>query len=320
MPLPVVYHPDYVIPLAGRSRFPMEKFGLVYSLLRRNGYSHRLRFFRPHIVSDEHVLTVHSQEYYTNLVSGTLNPSDLRRIALPWSPELIRRTRTGVGGSIHTAELALRYGLACNTAGGTHHAYPEFGAGYCLLNDLAITARVVQKEHGVARILITDLDVHQGDGTAVIFQNDPSVFTLSMHCETNYPLRKQRSDLDIALPAGIQDQEYLELLYKQYPRVLDSFRPDLVLYDAGVDPHVADDLGTMELTDEGLQERDCFVLHECLSRNIPVACFIGGGYGELRGLSRRHTIIHKVASELYEKINHTGQFAMKYFSLTQQPE
>jgi len=188
--LPVSYHPGYVIPLPPRYRFPMEKFDMVYQFLQTNGYPGQVRFFRPDFPPEEWCRDVHTENYLKQLNEGTLEPKALRRIALPWSPELIRRTKIAVGGSILTARLALKYGLACNTAGGTHHAFPDYGAGYCVLNDLSITARVVQGTERVHRVLIIDLDVHQGDGTAAIFQSDPSVFTFSMHCKENFPYRK----------------------------------------------------------------------------------------------------------------------------------
>jgi acetoin utilization deacetylase AcuC-like enzyme len=205
-----------------------------------------------------------------------------------------------VGGTILTAQLALQYGLACNTAGGTHHAFPSYGSGFCIFNDLAIAARLLQRQKLVQSILIVDLDVHQGDGTALIFQDDPTVFTFSMHCQENFPGTKQQSDLDVPLPEGMEDDAYLQTLANYLPDLLSQVRPDLVLYDAGVDPHLGDRLGKLALTDSGLFRRDMQVLTTCLSQGYPVACVIGGGYAEdMLALVYRHSLLHRAASEAY---------------------
>jgi acetoin utilization deacetylase AcuC-like enzyme len=207
-----------------------------------------------------------------------------------------------VGGTILTAKLALECGLACNTAGGTHHAFPSYGSGFCIFNDLAIATRVLQELNLVRKVLIVDLDVHQGDGTACIFQNDPSVFTFSMHCEVNFPGTKQKSDLDVALPEGMEDDEYLQTLAAYLPDLLSNIQPDLVLYDAGVDPHIGDRLGKLALTNTGLFRRDMQVLSTCVAASYPVACVIGGGYAEdLKSLVYRHSLVHRAASEIYHQ-------------------
>lgn len=197
-----------------------------------------------------------------------------------------------------TARLALRHGLACNTAGGTHHAHAGHGAGFCVFNDIAVAARVMQVEEEVERVLVIDLDVHQGDGTARIFRDDPTVFTFSVHCGANYPFDKQRSDHDVVLEPGTGDGEYLRSLRENLPEVVGSANPDLVLFDAGVDPHRGDKLGRLLLSDEGLQRRDRTVLETCRGEGIPVACVIGGGYDEVEPLSRRHALLHGVALEV----------------------
>jgi acetoin utilization deacetylase AcuC-like enzyme len=205
-----------------------------------------------------------------------------------------------VGGTTLTAKLALKYGIACNTAGGTHHAFPDFGSGFCIFNDLAIAARVLQKWGLVKQVLIVDLDVHQGDGTAFIFQNDPKVFTFSMHCEINFPSRKQTSDLDVPLPEGLDNDGYLQILANYLPDLLSQVKPDLVLYDAGVDTHVGDRLGKLALTDEGLYRRERQVLSTCRAGGYPVACVIGGGYAEdMEGLVYRHSLLHRAARDVY---------------------
>jgi acetoin utilization deacetylase AcuC-like enzyme len=221
---------------------------------------------------------------------------------LPWSPALANRTCVAVGGTILTAKLALNHGLACNTAGGTHHAFPSYGSGFCIFNDLAIACRVLQKFGLVQKILIVDLDVHQGDGTAFIFQDDDSVFTFSMHCEVNFPGTKQNSDLDIPLPVGMEDDAYLQTLANSLADLLSKVKPDLVFYDAGVDPHVGDRLGKLALTDAGIFRREMQVLSTCMNSGYPVACVIGGGYADdMKSLVWRHSLLHRAASEVYQQ-------------------
>ncbi|MFQ3615055.1 MAG: histone deacetylase, partial [Cyanobacteriota bacterium] len=245
---------------------------------------------------------VHTSEYVSAYCEGSLEPKVQRRIGLPWSPELVRRTCRAVGGTVLTAQLALRYGLACNTAGGTHHAFPSYGSGFCIFNDLAIAAQVLLQQGLVKRLLIVDLDVHQGDGTAWIFQSEARVFTFSMHCEANFPGTKQVSDLDVPLPVGMEDEAYLQTLAAHLPDLLTQVRPDLVLYDAGVDPHREDVLGKLALSDQGLFRREMQVLETCLKQGYPVACVIGGGYSkDLSSLVYRHSLLHRAASEVYRQ-------------------
>jgi acetoin utilization deacetylase AcuC-like enzyme len=198
--------------------------------------------------------------------------------------------------------LALQYGLACNTAGGTHHAFPEYGSGFCIFNDLAVASQVLLDADRVKQILIVDLDVHQGDGTAFIFRKNPRVFTFSMHCDTNYPFKKQQSDLDVSLPEGMEDDAYLRTLDQHLPDLLGKVKPDLVLYDAGVDPHASDRLGKLALTDNGIFQRDRMVLEMCVSRRIPVAGVIGGGYSDhIDDLACRHSLLHRAAVRVFEQ-------------------
>lgn len=297
---PFVYHPGYVTPLPEGYRFPMAKFGRLYQYLLAQSLATGSQFHAPPGPAPRRWLQlVHETAYIDAFCSGSLEPRAMRRIGLPWSEALVRRARIAVAGTVLTARLALAHGLACNTAGGTHHAFAGFGAGYCIFNDLAVTARLLQREGLVRRVLIVDLDVHQGDGTASIFAGDPDVYTLSVHCESNFPLRKQRSDHDLALPAATGDRAYLAHLERILPGVFDAARPDLVLYDAGVDPHANDRLGKLELTDAGLWRRDRTVLAACAERGVPVACVIGGGYDrhDLDELTRRHALLHLAATE-----------------------
>ncbi|AKG23912.1 histone deacetylase family protein [Calothrix sp. 336/3] len=300
MDLPIIYHPDYVAPLPEGHRFPMAKFRQLYELLLLDGVATIEQFHAPEVPMRELIELVHIPEYVQAYCQGTLDYKAQRRIGLPWSPALAHRTCIAVGGTILTAKLALKQGLACNTAGGTHHAFPSYGSGFCIFNDLAIACRVLQKLGLVQRILIVDLDVHQGDGTAFIFQNDASVFTFSMHCEVNFPGTKQQSDLDIPLPEGMEDDSYLQTLAKYLPDLLTDIKPDLVLYDAGVDPHIGDRLGKLALTDEGIFRREMQVLGTCVAAGFPVACVIGGGYADdLKSLVWRHSLVHRAASQTY---------------------
>jgi acetoin utilization deacetylase AcuC-like enzyme len=298
-PLPLVFNPDYVTPLPDGHRFPMPKFGKVYETLIQDGVATLDQFHYAEIADRDLLTLAHAPAYVDAYLTGAIDPKLMRRIGFPWSPQLVRRTCTALGGTVLATQLAMKYGLACNTAGGTHHAYPDFGSGFCIFNDLAVAARYAQTAGLAERILIVDLDVHQGDGTAFIFEDDATVFTFSIHCEKNFPFRKQRSTLDIALPVGVEDEQYLAVLARHLPTILDDFAPALVFYDGGVDPHWEDTLGKLSLTDAGLYARDLFVFTECAHRNIPVTAVIGGGYqADVDRLARRHTILHRAAGEV----------------------
>lgn len=277
----------------------MPKFAMIHDLLCEEGITSCHGSRRPESPDREVVELVHQREYLDALVNGALDPRALRRIGLPWSEALVERTFRAVGGTILTARLALREGIGCNSAGGTHHAHPEFGSGFCILNDLAVTARLLLEEGVINRAVIVDLDVHQGDGTAVALADRPELFTFSMHCGSNFPFRKAQSDLDLPLPDHLGDDAYLNILSSYLPPLLDDFAPDLLLYDAGVDVYVGDRLGRLDLTREGIARRDRYVIGEALARDIPVAAVIGGGYDrDLRELSSRHATVHRAAAEL----------------------
>ena len=300
--LPVVYHPDYVASLPVAHRFPMPKFGLLRDLLLRDGVITADQIYQPGAPPQDWIERVHTPDYVTAYCTGTLEAKAQRRIGLPWSPNLVKRTCTAVGGAILTAKLALSRGMACNTAGGTHHAFPDYGSGFCIFNDLAITARILLSQKLVQRLLIFDLDVHQGDGTAWIFQHEPEVFTFSMHCQVNFPRQKQVSDLDVPLPAGTEDEPYLHQVLAHLSDILSQVRPDLVLYDAGVDTHIGDRLGKLAMTNTGLYERDRTVLRTCVAAGYPVACVIGGGYDDdMSSLVYRHSLLHRAAVEVYRQ-------------------
>jgi acetoin utilization deacetylase AcuC-like enzyme len=301
MLLPIIYHPDYIAPLPPDHRFPMLKFRKVYETLIRDGIASLDQFHCPERPPKAWIELAHEPAYVEAYCNGTIDARAMRRIGFPWSAALVNRTLAALGGTILAAELALAHGLACNTAGGTHHAFYDVGSGFCIFNDLAVAPRVMQQRGLAPRILIIDLDVHQGDGTAAIFQGDESVFTFSMHCDDNFPFHKQQSDLDIALPIGMEDDAYLATLENYLPDLLTAVKPDLVFYDAGVDPHGEDGLGKLALTDAGLYRRDYRVIEECLRRGIPVAGVIGGGYQrDIDRLARRHCLLHRAASDVFQ--------------------
>ena len=280
----------------------MPKFKLLRDLLVRDGIIRVDQIYQPGRPILDWLELVQEKDYVRAYCEGGLDDKAQRRIGLPWSEGLVRRTCTAVGGTILTAKLALNQGLACNTAGGTHHAFPTYGSGFCIFNDIAIAARLLKRQNLVKTVLVIDLDVHQGDGTAWIFRDDPSVFTFSMHCGANFPGRKQISDLDVSLEAGTEDDGYLVQLAAHLPDLLTQVKPDLVLYDAGADPHRDDRLGKLALTDEGLYRRDKYVLETCSKARYPVACVIGGGYGkDMNALIYRHSYLHRAASEVYLK-------------------
>lgn len=300
MPLPLVYHPDYTTPLPGNHRFPMLKFRKVYETLVRDGIASLDQFHCPAPAPRAWLELAHASAYVEAYLTGTLDARALRRIGFPWSASLVNRTCVALAGTVLAAELALQHGLACNTAGGTHHAHHDYGSGFCIFNDLAVAPRLLQQRGLVQRALIIDLDVHQGDGTAAILQQDATIFTFSMHCEVNFPFHKQTSDLDVGLPVGMEDEAYMAILAHHLPDLLEQVKPDFVFYDAGVDPHQADSLGKLALTDAGLYARDQMVIDACLRRGIPVAGVIGGGYQQdLDSLARRHCILHRAASDLF---------------------
>jgi acetoin utilization deacetylase AcuC-like enzyme len=299
---PLVYHPDYVTSLPTGHRFPMAKFGMLHDLLLADGVVIPEHVYRPTVPPPAWIELVHTSEYVRSYQDGSIDPKAMRRIGLPWSKELVHRTEIALGGTILAARLALEYGLAGNSAGGTHHAFPGYGSGFCIFNDLATATQVLLAEGLVRRVLIVDLDVHQGDGTAVIFQQEPNVFTFSMHCGVNFPGTKQQSDLDVPLAAGMEDGEYLQTLDRYLPDLLHDFQPDLVVYDAGVDPHNGDLLGKLALTDRGLFCRDMQVLSTCAKGGYPVVYTIGGGYAaDLRSLVDRHSLVFRAAAEVHRQ-------------------
>lgn len=298
--LPLVYSPAYVTPLPDGHRFPMPKFGILRDLLIQEGVANEQQFHCPSLGSFELISSVHDPAYVRSFFDGSIERDAVRKIGLPWSQGLVTRTRTAVAGTLLTCELALEHGLACNTAGGTHHAHHAFGSGFCIFNDLAVSAKTLVNQGKIDQVLIIDLDVHHGDGTATLFANEQRVFTFSMHCEKNFPAKKPPSDLDVPLPKGVGDQQYLDTLQQHLPQLLEQVEPDLVIYDAGVDVHRDDRLGHLDLTDQGLYDRDRYVIEQCRSHRIPTACVIGGGYDQDHNkLANRHATVHRAATKVF---------------------
>ncbi|XP_015241874.1 PREDICTED: uncharacterized protein SYNPCC7002_A1628-like isoform X2 [Cyprinodon variegatus] len=281
----------------------MAKFPRVLHFLLQDQVITEEQVWIPEIASKDLLSGVHSEDYLNNFLNGRINEQEQRRTGFPWSEGIVQRCRYETGGTVLAAEVALQRGLACSTAGGTHHAFPSYGSGFCLLNDLAVAAKYINDSSPRKRkVLIVDLDVHQGDGTAFIFKEEPSVFTFSVHCGKNFPIRKQQSDLDISVDDGMEDKDYLSTVADHLPWLLQTFRPDLVLYDAGVDPHWEDELGRLRLTDQGLYQRDLYVMKTAVSAGVPVATVIGGGYSrDIDKLALRHSIVHRAASEVWRE-------------------
>ncbi len=276
----VFYSDHFVLPLPEGHRFPMVKYSMLRERVAESGICGpgELRMAEP--VSDEEITRAHSPDYLKRVVSGALTDKEVRRIGFPWSPRMVERSRRASGGTLGACLSALEDGFAANLAGGTHHAFADRGEGYCVFNDSVIAARAVQDAGLVERVLVIDTDVHQGNGTAAILANDPTVFTFSIHGEKNFPFHKEESDLDLPLPDGADDATFLEALAAGLGRALDASEPGLAIYLAGADPFVGDRLGRLSVTKEGLAERDRMVLEGCRERGIPVAVTMAGGYSE----------------------------------------
>ena len=275
----------------------MAKFRLLHNLLLNEQVIEPQQIHKPLSIARRDLERIHRRSYHQAFSRDGLTRQEQRRIGLPATRPLVQRTWLAVGGTLLTARLALQQGIACHLAGGTHHAHPDFGSGFCIFNDVAIAARVLLDRGELRRILVVDLDVHQGDGTAACFQTDPRVTTLSVHAASNFPLRKVSGDIDISLPDGTGDDAYVEAIGDRLPQWLDQHPPDLVIFNAGVDPHRDDRLGRLDLTDAGLLRRDRLVLDAALRRQIPVATVIGGGYDALHPLVKRHAIVVRAAVE-----------------------
>jgi acetoin utilization deacetylase AcuC-like enzyme len=273
----IFYCDHFTYPLPPGHRFPAAK----YSLLRERVSSElgeSCTMVVPEAASDRTLLLVHERAYLDKVVQGGLSPREMRRIGLPWSPELVERCRRSVGSTLGACRAALEDGIAASLTGGTHHAFADHGEGFCVFNDVAVAGRALQREGRVRRVVIIDCDVHQGNGTAAVLHDDASIYTFSMHGAKNFPLHKEQSDLDIELPDGASDALYLDLLAAGLDRALPAARADLAIYVAGADAFGGDSLGRLALTKEGLVQRDCLVFERCRETGIPVAIVMGGGY------------------------------------------
>lgn len=280
MPLHVWSSSRYTFPLPTDHRFPIEKYALVREAVVARGIVRPECVHEPGRIDARDLRLVHTADYVERFSQGRLTRDEERRLGFPWSPALVERSFRAAAGTCEAAAHALEHGIAMNLAGGTHHAFPSHGEGFCVFNDVAIAIRLLQRDRRIRRAAVIDLDVHQGNGTHAVFAGDDSVFTFSMHGGRNYPFRKVAGDLDIELNDRTGDDEYLRLLRDALPAVLSAARPDLVIYLAGADPHERDRLGRLALTHAGLARRDAMVIEQCREVGIPVAVTIAGGYGD----------------------------------------
>ena len=298
--LPIAYHPIYKHPLPEGHRFPMIKYELLPQQLLHEGTASAADFHEPGIPDMVNILTVHDKAYVDELLNLTLDPKAVRKIGFPLSAELVERELRIAQGTIWGCHQALQHGIAFNIAGGTHHAYSDRGEAFCLLNDQAIGAQYLINNKLAEKVLIVDLDVHQGNGTAEIFTDNEAVFTFSMHGKTNYPFKKEVSNLDIALPDNIGDEEYLSVLRDILPKLIDEQKPDFIFYLSSVDILASDKLGKLGCTINGCKERDMFVLSLCHKLGIPVQCSMGGGYSpDIKIIIEAHANTYRVARGIY---------------------
>ena len=290
----------YTLDLPTGHRFPIAKYALIREQLLWQGIAAPADFYEPGLCAEDDILRVHTAEYWCKVRELQLSAAEVRRLGLPQSPQLVRRSLSSSAGTLQSAQRALTDGIGLNLAGGTHHAFADRGEGFCVLNDQAIAAAHLLAHRLAQQVLIVDLDVHQGDGTAAIFGAEPRVFTFSMHAGANYPLRKEQSDLDIALALGTGDAEYLAQLQAVLGPLVDRVKPDFIFYQAGVDVLATDKLGKLALTPAGCRQRDELVLGLCRARRLPVAVSMGGGYSErLADIVDAHCNTFRVAFDLW---------------------
>jgi acetoin utilization deacetylase AcuC-like enzyme len=301
MKYPIIYHPSYDIPLPENHRFPGTKYSALIKELETLGLIENYQKYVPKPAIAAHLSVAHDPDYIRAIETGNLSKQQKKKLGLPWSDALLQRSFLAPNGTLLAAQLALQTGVACHAAGGTHHAHWDFGAGFCVFNDLAYAARALIAMKLAKRILILDCDVHQGDGTASILSDDRDIFTCSIHCAENYPQKKANSDLDFSIPRGSGDAEYLPVVVqslKDIDRI--NFTPDLVLYDAAVDVHNNDKLGLLKMTSDGIYQRDQVVLSHFKDRQVPIATTIGGGYGEThKEVAQRHSIIFAAVKSVF---------------------
>ena len=295
-----ITHSQYDIPLPKNHRFTSSKFSDLYKELKTRDFYKNTVILKPKKASVKDLEIVHDKEYILKIKNGTLSEKEIRRLGFKWSKILSNRSFLAVNGTLLTCKEALKSNIACHLAGGTHHAHKSFGSGYCVFNDIAYSSRKLIKDNFVKKILIIDLDVHQGDGTSEILSNNNEIFTCSIHCRDNFPFRKTKSDLDVELDNGLNDHEYLDILKYTLRKCIDNITPDIVIYDAGVDVHENDKLGNLNLTSKGILERDKMVISFFKNKFIPVATVIGGGYSDNNTeLAKRHSIIFQAVNEIF---------------------
>ena len=298
--LKIAFHPIYKHHLPEGHRFPMLKYELLPQQLLHEGTCAENNFFEPEIPNDKYIVAAHDAEYFYDLLNLKISAKAARKIGFPLSEDLIERERIIADGTLKGCHFSLQHGISMNIAGGTHHAYSDHGEAFCMLNDQAIGATYLLKEGLAKKILIVDLDVHQGNGTAEIFRNNQNVFTFSMHGASNYPFKKEKSDLDIPLEKGTGDKTYLSLLKENLSQLLSSVQPDFIFYLCGVDVLETDKLGTLGLSLEGCKKRDEFVLSTCHKLKIPLQCSMGGGYSpDIKIIVEAHANTFRLAQSIY---------------------
>jgi acetoin utilization deacetylase AcuC-like enzyme len=298
--LKIAWSPVYAHPLPEGHRFPMEKYNLIPEQLLYEGTITAANLFEPGPVAEADILLTHDADYWTRLSGLLLTPREIRKTGFPLSARLVARERIITQGTLDCAHHALTHGVAMNVSGGTHHAFRARGEGFCLLNDIAVAANCLLRDGLAQRILIIDLDVHQGNGTAEIFQHEPRVFTFSMHCESNYPMDKERSSRDIGLPPFTDTAAYLAVLHAELPGILADFRPDFVFYLSGVDILETDKLGRLAVTRAGCQARDRFVLENVHALGLPLCISMGGGYSHrISDIVEAHCNTFRLAQAIY---------------------
>jgi acetoin utilization deacetylase AcuC-like enzyme len=296
--VPIINHPDYVAKINDDHKFPIKKFGELFKLLKHEGIINEKNLHIPTPATFADLSRVHTHEYIEKIDNLTLTQEEERKLGFPMIASVRQRSFVATGGTILAAKLALREGLACNTAGGSHHAFANAGNGYCVFNDVAVAAKKLITEYDIKNILIFDLDVHQGDGTAKIFENNENVFTLSIHSKNNYPLNKQLSDLDIELDEGVMDDEYLEIVFNTLQE-MNKKEFDYVFYIAGVDVHEDDRIGKFKISTEGIKRREELVIHHFYKKKIPLCGVLGGGYNkDFNQLVYLHSLLHRTCHNL----------------------
>ena len=297
--LKVAWSPEYVLPLPPGHRFPMSKYEMLPQQLLYEGTLQEKNFFKPEPVNEQWILQTHERGYWQKLKDLSLSPQEMRRVGFPLTPELVQREITIVHGTMLCAEFALQHGVAMNIAGGTHHAFTNKGEGFCLLNDIAMAANYLLAKNLAKQILVVDLDVHQGNGTAQIFKDDARVFTFSMHGANNYPLLKETSDLDIGLPDFANDDFYLSTLDVNLKNLIDQVQPDFIFFQSGVDILKTDKMGRLSVSKEGCKIRDRIVFEMAKKNSIPIVASMGGGYSEFLEVIDAHANTYRVAQEVF---------------------